>query len=85
MSQCWALYIITSERCTMDAGHEGDHEIVTSWGDEQCYVPGLPPSAIKQPSVSEPSVFAGEPCIVCDHAWHDEICTFGKCDCMTSP
>ena len=47
MSICWA-YDKQMRRCTLDAGHAGDHHIIITWTDDECFTPSSPSLMVVQ-------------------------------------
>ena len=75
--QCFA-YSQAGLRCEMHAGHMGLHSVASTWGDDECYVPGTTyltgtlgpaiPAFATDGGASLPDVAANvEPCVVCNH------------------
>ena len=89
MSRCWAINAHSLVRCDQDAGHNGNHSIITDWTDDECWDgPGSPVQltaiAIPDPEIPSPPAphvheepIAGV-CFVCKHAHRGGPC---KCGC----
>jgi hypothetical protein len=42
VSQCHARYVVNPrERCELDGGHEGNHEVRTTWTEDECFDPAV--------------------------------------------
>ena len=71
--RCYA-YHLSGSRCEGYAGHPGDHAVGLTWGDDECWTPGVTPiTGTLGPAVPafEPAPTAqpqAEPCVVCNHA-----------------
>lgn len=82
--QCWAYY--DSNRCSLRAGHAGDHVHKITWPDTEA-TPAIPvtrmsPAAIDTPIPYIP-VDAPKPddkCVACFHKHRGRECG-GKCQC----
>lgn len=82
--RCYA-YNKAGQRCEQLAGHDGDHALVTSWTDDECWVPGQPMEVtLKEygvPRITTPLVEhlvdipkpSGK-CVICGHKMHDRMC-----------
>lgn len=82
--QCWA-FNKDGIRCEHPAGHPGDHVVMASWSDEECYAPGKPqPQPMMQmlptiPVSTTPSTTVeSSKCVGCNHSHRGGPC---KCGC----
>ena len=89
--QCWA-YNKEGVRCDQDAGHSGNHSIISEWQDEECFIPRLKVQSaqpiivvdandqpITPPAAPEPP--AVKKCEICHHAHANGEC---RCGCLTA-
>jgi len=76
---CWA-FSPTGDRCEQIAGHEGDHAIINTWTDAECYKPKAPPARAVAPAPSEPAEKPVTKCIACGHSHKTGPC---RCGCHT--
>lgn len=65
MSQCFA-YSRQRQRCDQEAGHDGDHAVSTTWGDDECFdptiilpAPPVPTSVISVTNTARPIPIIG--------------------------
>lgn len=68
------------ERCTLPAGHDGDHEVVKRFSDDECWTPGQATAPVPVPAVQhlvEGPVLSTK-CVLCEHD-HGGM---GKCNKM---
>jgi hypothetical protein len=80
--ECHA-YSQSGQKCSHPAGHPGDHAIIITWGDDECWTPGteqVRPMASRamgvadglvppQP-VDEPVYVPSGKCAICQHKHH---------------
>ena len=83
MGQCWA-YNTSGQRCSLDAGHDALHTIMSTWSDDECFSPIVhqlpkPQKPIPQPPLPnlETPAVDGK-CVACSHKHRDATC---KCGC----
>jgi hypothetical protein len=78
MNTCWA-YNSGLQRCTLNAGHDGDHGIFITWGDNDCFTPATVKLDydLAPPPVEETAV---ESCAACNHMHKGNTC---KCGCYS--
>lgn len=89
LRECYA-FNKNGQRCSHPAGHRGEHAVIITWGDDECWTPGGPTlfTAIAEP-VIEHLVDIPKPsgkCVICDHPMHTGICGRPdgddfECDC----
>jgi hypothetical protein len=84
MNTCWA-YNKSGNRCSLEAGHTGLHQIASTWSDDECFVPGSRPAPKPEPVVtqsvtSEQPPSEAKPCVACGHRHKGGAC---KCGCHT--
>lgn len=77
--QCWAYY--EGNRCSLRAGHQGDHVRKIAWADADCQgAPLIEVLAVDEPvpfvPVPEPVAAPGK-CVACQHQHKGEC----RCGC----
>lgn len=88
MSTCHAYRATDGLRCSLDAGHDGLHEVMQAWSDDECWSPGASVSPMEPPrrpravpAFAEPDEPAQRgPCAICgcsEAAHLDESCSHG--------
>ena len=79
-------------RCMQQAGHDGNHAIVSEWTDEESWTPDRGTGGVTTATITGPVVehlvsipAPSGKCVICDHKMHDGMCTGmdGEfpCDC----
>lgn len=91
--RCWA-FNKAGQRCEMIAGHERDHNVVISWGPDECWTPN-PTQTRTEVVINETTVEhlvavpkSSGKCVICSHRMHSRLCGQPtgdgfECDCAS--
>ena len=91
--ECWA-YSKAGQKCSHPAGHPGDHAIIITWTDDECWKPGAgetpkpkPPYTVNIPAVEHLIDVDMRPdCEICSHPADMHSNQIGECvacDCKS--